>query len=62
MRTTVREAAKRLQMREQTVRVIMQRDTEREIPKLPIGTAEKFKNRWSYYIWDSKVDKFLSEV
>ena len=62
MRITVREAAERLQMREQTVRVIMQRDTERGIPKLPIGTAEKFKNRWSYYIWETKLNKFLSEV
>ena len=56
MRITVREAAERLQMREQAVRVLMQRE------KLPIGTAEKFKNRWCYYIWESKLNKFLSEV
>lgn len=50
----VEEAAKKLKMSTQTLRVALQQN------KFPFGTAIKTtENRWTYYINDARLERYL---
>ena len=51
---TVRDAAKKLGMGHQEVRVLMRRG------KLPIGICQKHSSVWQYIIFDQWVARFLA--
>ena len=54
-RMTVRETALRLGKSEQFVRIGLQRGL------LPIGAAVKTSSKWSYYISERLLNKFMGE-
>ena len=52
---TVKDAAKRLGVSPQFVRIGMQRG------RLPIGAAVKMSSRWSYYISPELLDRYAKK-
>lgn len=52
-RISVEEAAFRLQIPAQAVRLLMQSG------KLPIGECIKTSSRWTYYIWEEKLENYI---
>lgn len=56
MRITVKEAAKRLGVSEQFIRIGLQQN------RLPIGTAVKMSSVWTYYITAELVENYIKKV
>lgn len=55
MRVTVDEAAKRLGVSKQFVRIGLRRG------QLPIGTAVKMSSVWTYYISSNKLEDYIKK-
>lgn len=55
MRVTVKDAARRLGVSEQFIRIGLQQN------RLPIGTAVKMSSVWTYYISAEQIDNFIKK-
>ena len=59
-RIRVEEAARKMNLDPQALRVGLRQDRELARPQFPFGKAVKMEKRWVYWVWEERLEQFLN--